>query len=270
MMCAVFTAVFGLILGSFFNVVIYRLPRQLSLAFPNSFCPNCKRPIRPIENIPVLSYLFLGGKCAGCKTKISMQYPLIETATGMLAVLLWFVVIAPFLQGVHQWWEYIGLTLQVASILVLVPVTMIDYYDYIIPDSITLPGIILGVGAALLPGGISPLESFLGLLAGGGSLLAIGLIGEFVLRKKEAMGGGDIKLMAFLGSIWGWKIALMGIVFGSVLGSIVGGGLILVKVLSRERPIPFGPFLAAGTLLALLYGDALVGWYLGLIESMVR
>jgi leader peptidase (prepilin peptidase)/N-methyltransferase len=265
----VLVIMFSLLIGSFFNVVIYRLPRNLSIAWPPSHCPGCDRPIRPIENIPVLSYIFLQGRCAGCKMRISLQYPVIELLTSIMAIILWYAIIRGFCMQPHPWWDFIALGLQIASILVLIPVSAIDIEHYIIPDSITLFGGLAGIAVAWLPGGITPLEMGFGIVAGGGSLLGIGLIGEFVL-KKEAMGMGDVKLMAFLGSLWGWKPALLAIVFASFLGSIVGGALIATHRMNKAKPIPFGPFLAAGMVLAILWGNALVDWYFGLMDRLIN
>jgi leader peptidase (prepilin peptidase)/N-methyltransferase len=261
-------ALFGLILGSFFNVIIYRLPLNLSIAWPPSHCPACNRPIRPIENIPVISYLFLCGKCAGCKGHISSRYPIVEIVTCCMTLILWKTVVNDFCITPHRWWEYLPLCIQIGSVLILIPVSLIDYDHYIIPDGITIYGALCGIAVSFLPGGMTPLEMFYGILAGGGSLLAIGLLGELILR-KEAMGLGDVKLMAFIGSLWGWKIALMAIVFASFLGSIIGGGLILSRVMKRERPIPFGPFLSAGVVLAIFWGEKTIVWYFALVERVL-
>lgn len=261
--------IFGLILGSFFNVLIYRLPREDSIVSPGSHCPGCKRPIKPVENIPLVSFIFLGGRCAGCKARISIQYPLVEIITGCLSVIIWNTAIQTFLAEPHQWWEFISLTVRCASILILIPISVIDLSHYIIPDVITFPGLIIGLGTSFLPGGITPLDSLMGMAAGGGSLLLVGAIGEYILRKKDSMGGGDVKLMAFLGSIWGWKTALLSIMFASVLGSVAGILLILIRVLGRERRIPFGPFLALGLLTAVMFGETIISSYIEFVERML-
>jgi leader peptidase (prepilin peptidase)/N-methyltransferase len=255
---------FGLILGSFFNVVIWRLPRQESIVLPPSKCPSCARPIKPWENIPVLSYLFLRGRCAGCRQPISPRYLLVELLTATLAFALWKWFALPGLAAVQGWWAAIPLALECAALLVLIPVAFIDLEHYVIPDSITLPGAALGIGVAFIPGGVTPLEMVLGLAAGGGFLLAVGFVSGLIL-KKESMGGGDIKLMAMIGALFGWKLTLLTLMFGSFLGAAVG--VAMIRWLPKDHRIPFGPFLAAGLWIALFAGNRLVGWYLGLASQ---
>lgn len=258
----------GLILGSFFNVLIYRLPKGESIISPGSRCPSCGRPIPPIENIPIFSYLFLRGKCAGCKVKISFRYPLIEFFTASLSLLLWYTMIVPFISENQNWWDYVTLILQITALLILIPVSVIDYYHYIIPDSISLSGLILGIAVSFIPGQITPVESFIGMIVGGGLLILIGLIGQFLFKKKEAMGGGDIKLMAFIGAVFGWKIALLTIMLGALFGSIIGLTLIIIKILPEDHKIPFGPFLGFGAWIACLFGDTIVTAYFNFIERL--
>ncbi len=257
----------GLILGSFFNVLIHRLPKGESILFPGSHCPQCKRPVRAYENIPVLSYLLLGGRCAGCKKKISIQYPLIEGATGCLSLVIWYFIFQPYLSENHQWWAHLFLALQILSLLILIPVSLIDYYHYIIPDSISLSGLVLGLVFSFLPGDISPLESGIGILAGGGTLYLLGKVGE-LLFKKESMGGGDVKLMAFIGAVWGWKIALTSIIFGSFFGALLGISLIIARIIPKDRPIPFGPYLGLGFWLSVLYGEEIIRGYFAFVEQL--
>ncbi len=268
-LAAAFSFAVGLAFGSFFNVLVYRIPRGESVVWPGSRCPDCKRPIKARENLPLVSYVFLGGKCAGCGGKISAQYPLVEFLTGILSVLLWFSVVRPFLQTQHPWYAFVALAVQIIALLILVPVAIIDILHYIIPDRLSLGGLALGIAASFLPGGITPPQAGLGILAGGGSLFAVGLIGEKLLRKEEAMGGGDIKLMAFIGAIFGWKTALLSIVLGSLFGSIIGLGMMATGVLGKERRIPFGPFLAAGVWISALYGNQLLSAYMRFIERLL-
>ena len=258
----------GLILGSFFNVLIYRLPKGESIILPGSRCPSCGRPIPSIENIPIFSYLFLRGKCAGCKVKISFRYPLIEFITASLSLLLWYTLVVPFISENQNWWDYVTLIFQIATLLILIPVSVIDYYHYIIPDSISLSGLILGIAVSFIPGQITPVESFIGMIVGGGTLILIGLMGQFLFKKKEAMGGGDIKLMAFIGAVLGWKIALLTIIFGALFGSIIGLILIIIKFLPEDHKIPFGPFLGFGAWIACLFGDTIVTAYFNFIERL--
>ena len=262
----------GLILGSFFNVLIYRLPKGESIISPGSRCPSCGRPITPFENIPILSYLFLRGKCAGCKASISIRYPLIEFITASLSLILYYTLVVPFLSENQNWWDYVTLILQIATLLILIPVSVIDYYHYIIPNSITLGGLIIGlifgISKSLILWQIIPVaETFGGMIAGAAPLALLAFLGH-ILFKKEAMGMGDIKLMAFIGSIFGWKVVLLSIFFGSLFGSIIGLILRAVKILKREQHIPFGPFLGVGTLVAVLVGEKLVSAYFNFIESL--
>ncbi|MBD3419522.1 MAG: prepilin peptidase [Chitinivibrionales bacterium] len=261
--------VFGLIFGSFFNVLIYRLPRGESVVTPRSHCPACGHPVKFYENIPVLSYLVLGGRCAGCKMPISPVYPAVELLSGIWAVALWMLWFKPQAQAVDLWWRYLPLALQMLSLMFLLPMFIIDMLHYIIPDILTLPWIPLGLAFSCVPHHVTPLESLLGILAGGGSLWLIGILGEWLFKKDEAMGGGDIKFMAGMGAIWGWKTALLAIFFSSLLGALIGGGLMIVRMLGADRKIPFGPFLAVGLVVAILAGDTLVVLYFDWIDRLI-
>ncbi|MBN1130839.1 MAG: prepilin peptidase [Chitinispirillaceae bacterium] len=265
LIAGIFVAVFGLILGSFFNVLIWRLPRDESIVRPASHCPRCNRPIRAIENIPLLSYLFLRGKCAGCKKRISPVYPLIELSTALAALILWNTL-APMKTA--DWAQTTHLVLQLLALLLLIPVTVIDLRHYIIPDVITLPLAVAALLASFLPGDTTPLTSLAGLLAGSGTLLAIGWLGMIAFRKGDAMGGGDIKLLAAIGALWGPKIALLAIMFGSVFGTLAAMALIVSRRLSRDHHIPFGPWLAAGTWTAVLAGDGIINSYFALVNRL--
>lgn len=257
----------GLMLGSFFTVLIYRIPKGESIVWPPSHCTRCARVIRWYENIPVVSYLFLGGRCAGCREKISPLYPFVELLTACATMLAWYFIITPFLAHEHRWWEYIVFFTGILSLLILIPVSIIDLYHYIIPDSISLGGLVTGLALSCIPGFLSPVESILGICAGGGSLFMIGYIGSLV-TKKEAMGGGDIKLMAFIGSIWGWKIAFYSIIFGALIGAIIGLSLLLAKLLPEDHKIPFGPFLSIGVWVAVFAGDPIIFAYFDVIEKL--
>lgn len=265
----IFFFIYGTILGSFFNVLIYRLPEGLSIVSPGSRCPNCKRPVQAHENIPILSWLYLKGKCAGCGLKISIQYPLIELFTGIVSVIIWHILFSPFVTPEKVGWQYISEFYMLLSLLILIPVAIIDIKHYIIPDSITLGGLVLSIAISFLPGYLSPIQSLIGLLVGGGILYAAGLLGELIL-KKEAMGGGDIKLMAFTGALWGWKIALTSIVVGAFCGAIIGLLLIVIKKSNKDNMLPFGPFLALGIILSVFYSDQLIYWYLNFPQSLIK
>jgi leader peptidase (prepilin peptidase) / N-methyltransferase len=241
---AAFSAfLFGLAIGSFGNVCIYRLPRKESVAFPASRCTSCNTPIRAFDNIPVLSYLFLGGKCRSCGQKVSIVYPLIEIVTGLLlaAVVLKFGVT----------WESL---IYVIVCPALVVITVIDYEHKIIPDRITLPGIIFGLGAGSYL--VGPINAGLGFLLGGGLFYLIAIL------SRGGMGGGDIKYIAAVGALLGWQQVLLVIFLGAILGSIIGLALMIAQKKGRKSQIPFGPFLVLGTLIAIFFGEDLVNLYL--------
>lgn len=237
---------FGLAIGSFANVCIYRLPRQESVVHPRSHCPSCNHPVAIWDNIPVVSYLLLGGKCRSCKHPISIIYPLVEIITGVLltAVFVRFGLTLDFI---------IFATVAFA----LIVITAIDLEHKIIPDLITLPGIIFGLIAGTYLNGL--LDSITGLLIGGGLFYAIAVL------SRGGMGGGDIKFIAAAGALLGWKKVLLVIFLGSLLGSIIGLLLMLFQGISRKSQIPFGPYLAAGTLAVIFAGDKLIQLYVEII-----
>jgi leader peptidase (prepilin peptidase)/N-methyltransferase len=245
-----FAFVLGAVAGSFLNVCIYRIPAGESIVSPRSRCPRCGAPIRWYQNIPILSWIFLRGRCASCQVRIPVRYALVEALTGLLfAMVLYYFGI--------QWatvvfWVFVSL---------LVTITFIDLDHQIIPDIISLPGIVLGFGASFLLPRVSWSDSLLGILLGGGSLFLVAVGYEF-LTKKEGMGGGDIKLLAMLGAFLGWKAVLPIIFVSSLLGTLVGVPLMLVKGADGKLAIPFGPFLAGGAVIWLFWGESLAGWYL--------
>jgi leader peptidase (prepilin peptidase)/N-methyltransferase len=266
---------FGLLVGSFLNVCIARLPAGGSIVKPASNCPRCKQPIRWYDNVPLASYLILRAKCRDCGSPISLRYPLVELLNGLL-----------YAWTVHEF----GLNSEALMIMALcsslVVITFIDFDHQIIPDVITLPGMLLGLalapfcmyaltdplpfqlGRIVPPGNVylaALLNSLIGLLLGGFPLFAIGWLWE-KLRHVEAMGGGDVKLMAMVGSIIGWKGALLTIFFGAIGGSIVGGAMIALRRHRMENVLPFGPFLALGALISSFYGGDILSWYFGLIR----
>ena len=265
---AIAVVCFGLIFGSFFNVLIWRLPRHESIVKPSSHCPKCNRPVRPWENIPVLSFLALRGKCAGCGQKISLQYPLIELATAGAAFFLWYAAGAGeslssnIAHNTH-------FALGCFALLLMIPVTVIDLRHRIIPDAVTLPLLGIALCASFLPGDTTPFQSVAGVVAGGGTLMAMGWLGKVIFRKGDAMGGGDVKLLAAVGALWGPKIALLTIFFGAVAGTIGVGVLLAIKRMPEDRRIPFGPFLALGLWVAVLWGDLLVESYIKLATRLI-
>jgi leader peptidase (prepilin peptidase) / N-methyltransferase len=257
-----FAAIAGLILGSFFNVVICRLPKNESLLWPASHCPQCKTPLKPWHNIPVFSYLFLKGRCHSCKKAISPVYPVIELTTCFATCVLWQFYIMPQLP--LQWYQIVHLSVVSLFLLLLIPITVIDFRHYIIPDSITLSTLALAAVISFLPGTPTPLNCLFGILAGGGTLYAIGWIGAVLFKKGEAMGGGDIKMMAAAGALWGPKVAFLGMLLGAFTGSFYGIAVMISRKLNSEHQIPFGPFLGAGIWAGILFGDAIINWYLGI------
>lgn len=242
--------IFGTIIGSFLNVCIFRLPKKQSIISPSSYCPNCHQPIKFYNNIPILSFLFLGGKCRNCRHPISTRYPIVELLAGLFSLAL-------FLK--------FGLTLSylvyLAFSAALLVITFIDLDHQIIPDVITLPGIILGFTTSLFLPGMTFLDSIIGVAAGGGGLFLIAM-GYSLIAKREGMGGGDIKLISMIGAFLGWKSVLVTIFTGSVLGSLVGLTLMVKKGKNRKYAIPFGPFLAIGAMIYLFWGDIIVRYYL--------
>jgi leader peptidase (prepilin peptidase)/N-methyltransferase len=250
----------GLCVGSFFNVLIWRVPRGESIAWPPSHCTGCGCKIKSYDNIPVVSYLILGGKCRFCGESISRAYPIVEVLTAAALVLFWHLL---NISLQRPWYMNAVPMLQITSLLLLIPVSAIDIRHYIIPDRFTLPFLALSLCASFIPGGLSPAESLLGALCGGGSLFLIGLAGTYLLKKGDAMGFGDVKLMAYLGALWGYKAALIGIAFGALIGSVAGGIMILSKHIDDDHRLPFGPYLAAGTVIAIFAGEPLLHWYIG-------
>ena len=252
----VFTFVLGAVIGSFLNVCIVRLPEGVSVVAPSSRCPICGQGIRWYDNIPILSYLVLRGRCRSCGDPVSVRYPLVEMMTALMFAALW----TRFGFGI-PW------ALYAAFVSGLIVVTFVDLAHQIIPDVVSLPGICVGFVASFFLPGISWTESLLGILIGGGLLLAVAE-GYRFLRKKEGMGGGDIKLLAMIGAFLGWKSIPVTIFIASFLGALVGGLYLAVTRKGTQVPIPFGPYLVMGALLDLFWGDELIDWYLSL-GSMV-
>jgi leader peptidase (prepilin peptidase)/N-methyltransferase len=263
---SVFVALFGLILGSFFNVLIWRLPREESIVWPGSHCTKCKRPIRAWENIPLLSYFLLRGRCAGCKQTISPIYPVVELVTALCALLLWNTLAAT---RSFDWQHDAFLLLECLALLFMIPITIIDLQHYIIPNEITYALVPLGLAASFLHGDTMPQYSIVGMLAGSGALYGIGLLGKVLFRKGEAMGLGDVKLLAGIGALWGPKVALLTIMFGSIFGTFASIVLIITRKLNKDHHIPFGPYLAAGAWTAVLAGDGIITAYMAFIDHLV-
>lgn len=241
----------GLALGSFLNVCIYRIPLKKSILFPNSFCPNCGAKIRAWDNIPLLSFILLKGKCRKCKSKISLQYPLVEFITSALILITYW----RFGWG----WEFVAKSILG---LFLIVIFFIDLKHRIIPDVVTLPGIALGFFFSFFVKSNSMTNSVIGILVGGVLFYLSAVLGE-LLFKKESMGGGDIKLAMMLGAFLGWQKILLVFLLSAVLGAMVGGiALFFSKEIKKTKMIPFGPFLALGSILAIFLGDILISAYI--------
>ena len=242
--------IFGTLIGSFLNVCIYRIPAGQSIVTPASRCSHCQTPIRWYQNIPVLSFLVLRGRCASCGVSISVRYPFVEALTGVLFLLV-------YMRFGMLWATPVYWLLAAA----LVVITFIDLDHQIIPDVISLPGIPIGFALTFFVAGLSWRDSLLGVLVGGGSLACVAGI-YYLLTRNEGMGMGDIKLLAMLGAFMGWKAILPTIFIGSLIGSLVGVPLMLIKRASGKLAIPFGPFLSLGAIIYLLWGPDLISWYL--------
>jgi leader peptidase (prepilin peptidase)/N-methyltransferase len=242
---------FGMCIGSFLNVCIYRLPSSMSILKPSrSFCPQCKSAIKFYDNIPVFSYIWLKGRCRNCKSSISLRYPLVELITGILAISILFLF---------------GLTLEglvyfifISSLLVI---TFIDIDHKIIPDIITLPGIPIGLLTSFVLPAMTFMSSLVGLLVGGGSLLLVACVYSLITH-KEGMGGGDIKLLGMIGAFLGWKGVIFTIFAASLTGTLVGIIVMLQKGKNLKFAIPFGPFLSIGAMSYVFFGEKVVFWYL--------
>jgi leader peptidase (prepilin peptidase) / N-methyltransferase len=250
--------VFGALIGSFLNVCIYRMPRKLSIVLPSSRCPSCGNPIKPWDNIPLVSYLFLGGKCRYCRTRIPFRYPLVEGLNALCyAALLWrfgpgsdFLIYCVFCSS-------------------LIVITFVDLDFQIIPDRITIPGVVIGLaaGSFILPDPFMRADS-LGLIssligaAGGFGLYYLIAFLSIAILKKEGMGGGDIKMMAMVGGFMGWKAVILTTFLGSLGGSVVGIAMIIMKGREKGSLLPFGPFLSLGALISLFFGQEILIWYL--------
>jgi len=241
--------VFGMCVGSFLNVCIYRIPAAKSIVYPGSRCPSCGTGIRFYDNIPVLSYLLLRGKCRQCHAKIAIRYPLIELLGGFFAI----VVFLKFGLSIEAAVYY-------AFIAVLMAITFIDIDHRIIPDVLSLPGIVVFFLAALAVPTVTWKESLIGILVGGGSLFLVAWI-YHLLTRKEGMGGGDIKLLAMIGALIGWKGVFFTIFVASATGTLIGLTVMMATRQNMKLAVPFGPFLAIGAISYIFFGPPLIYWY---------
>jgi leader peptidase (prepilin peptidase)/N-methyltransferase len=247
--------VLGLCVGSFLNVCIYRLPRGQSLISPPSRCPSCGRALRWFDNIPVASWLVLRGRCRQCGASISAQYPTVEIVTAIV----WLVIAWLTPDG---WLLASRLVLATALIVLF----MIDLEHQLLPNVITLPGIVIGFVFSLVSGP-GPQASFIGILVGGGVLYAIAA-GYYLLRKEEGMGMGDVKMLAMVGAFLGWKAVLLTLVLSSFAGAVIGGLMIAWQRGTLRYALPFGTFLAVGTFVAMLWGEQMLAWYFAFFPAI--
>jgi leader peptidase (prepilin peptidase)/N-methyltransferase len=244
---------FGAIVGSFLNVCIYRLPREKSIIRPSSSCPSCEKPIKFYDNIPIISYLLLKGKCRQCSAHISIRYPVVEFITAFL----FFILFRKF-----------GLSFEffvnALFVCILIAISFIDFDFQIIPDVLSIGGLIVGFFLAFFR---KPLflyqDSLYGILLGGGILFVIAY-GYQLLRKREGMGGGDIKLLGMIGAFCGIPGVIFSLMAGSLLGTLVGIPMMLIKGEDSKYAIPFGPFLSLGALIFLFFGDTIIYMFLNI------
>lgn len=247
---AIVVGLLGLCVGSFLNVCIYRIPLEKSLLRPPSHCPSCKRPLRWFENVPVFGWIALRGRCRTCGTPISAEYPIVEALTA--AVFLW------------AWWQYGWGWLFASRVLFgcsLLVLFFIDLHHRILPNVITLPGIVIGFLLSLVnpPGWVS---SLIGLVVGGLIPLAVAEI-YLRIRGDEGLGMGDVKMLAMIGAFLGWQGVLGSLFLGALIGTLI---FLPMKLAGREKLVPFGIFLAIGAAAMWLFGEPMLGWYLGMIR----
>ncbi|HEY6871477.1 MAG TPA: prepilin peptidase [Geobacteraceae bacterium] len=246
----IFAFIFGAVVGSFLNVCIHRVPKEESVVFPPSRCPGCGFRIPWYDNVPIVSWLLLRGKCRSCRAPISPQYPLVEAINALLTLFL-FMRFGPSL-------AFLALFLFCSAMVV---VTFIDLEHQIIPDAISLPGIVAGFAFSFFMPQLGWKGSLFGILVGGGSLYLVAFLYQ-LFTGKEGMGGGDIKLLAMMGAFFGWKSIPFIIFVSSLFGSVIGVTVMLIQKKDSKLAIPFGPFLVFGAILYIFYGSRIIQWYL--------
>lgn len=241
---------FGAVVGSFLNVCIHRIPLGVSIVSPPSSCPMCASRIPFYYNVPILGYIVLGGRCSSCGAPFSARYPAVEALTGLFAAAL-FLRFGPSVDALVYF----------VFISALIVITFIDLDLKIIPDVISLPGIVLGLAASLILADLTVVDSAIGVVAGGG-LLYLVAFGYHLATGHDGMGGGDIKLLAMIGAFLGWKGVILTVLLSSFAGAAVGGVLMLAFGKGSKYAIPYGPFLALGAVAHLFFGEAMIGWYI--------
>lgn len=242
--------IFGSAIGSFLNVLIYRIPRGVSIVAPGSFCPHCKKPIKWYENIPILSYVFLGGRCSQCKNSISIQYPIVEFLTALL--LLWSFIRFSFKMDFF----FIAI-----FFIILIVISGIDFTHQVIPDIFSIPGIFIGLIYQFLNHNFLP--GLVGALFGGGLIFLMRVLGGWAY-KKEVMGMGDVYLVTLIGAFTGFPMIIPAIFIAAFIGAIFGMVYLGVTHQSKDNPIPFGPFLSAGGAIVIILHHQIIQFLRGL------
>jgi leader peptidase (prepilin peptidase)/N-methyltransferase len=256
-------AVLGACFGSFFNVLIYRMPRDMSLIKPGSHCPRCKHKIPLWQNIPVLGWLFLGGRCANCKETISIRYPIVE----FLAMLLGFAAAFLTEPKAFQDANIIRCFCLFWLLVTLIPIFVIDFKHLLLPDTVTIGGILVGFTLSFFEGGIGWLSSLIGIAACGGGLFLFSVISSKIL-KKEGLGLGDVKLLAGFGAIMGAELAFTALIIGSMLALAVVVPFRFLTKRNMASPLPFGPFLGLAAPISYLLGETIIETYTGAIHKV--
>jgi leader peptidase (prepilin peptidase)/N-methyltransferase len=249
--------VFGFAWGSFLNVLIYRIPRDMSLVKPASSCPHCKKKIKVYDNIPIISYLTLGGKCRYCKAKIPFSYPLVEFLTPLSFVLIY---------SQHSLSFFFFASCLFASAMIVLG--FIDFYHMIIPDEITMPGLVLALVYSLFREDVNITQALIGAVSGASFLLLV--YGAYLLlRKKEGLGMGDVTMMLLIGAYLGWRQAFFTLILASFVGALVGLIVIFFRKKDFQFSLPFGTFLAPAAFFSLLWGEKILRAYLSLFKGLV-
>ena len=256
-MTALLVVLLGLAWGSFLNVVIYRVPRDMSLLSPPSTCPGCGRPIRPYDNIPVVSYLVLGGKCRACGYRIPFSYVLVEALTPAVFLVLYL-----------HFGRTVGLPFVAACLFAsaMIALGVIDLFHQILPDEITMPALALALAYGLVRRDMSFREVLVGAVVGAGFLLLV--YGAYLLvRRKEGLGMGDVTMLLVIGAYLGWLPTVLTLILASFAGALVGVFVILARKKDLQFALPFGTFLAPAAVVALLWGTPIIDAYLGLFKK---
>ena len=253
----IFAFIFGITVGSFLNVCIYRIPLKKSIVTPPSSCTVCGNRISFYDNIPIISYLILRGRCRNCGTHYSIIYPTVELITGLMSI----AVLSRFNLINHSLPQYFIFFFFISA---LICISFIDLEHQIIPDVISIPGIIIGFILSIFFDHVTWLSSLEGIILGGGILYLVA-VGFKALMKKEGMGGGDVKLLALIGAWLGWKSVPFVIMASSLTGSIIGIVALMLSGKGLRAQIPFGPFLAVGAILYIFFGNELIEWYFNLL-----